>query len=47
MFNPAIHNKLRCRDVVRLKVEDVAQHGMTSIAPWSARGKADIPSDRN
>jgi hypothetical protein len=29
MFNLAIDNKLRGCDVVRLKVEDVAPHGMT------------------
>jgi len=29
MFNLAIHSKLRGCDVVRLKVEDVAPHGMT------------------
>ena len=29
MFNLAIDSKLRGCDVVRLKVEDVAAHGMT------------------
>jgi len=45
MLNLAIHSMLRGCDVIRLKV--VAPHGMTVDRTWSAREKADIPSDRN
>jgi hypothetical protein len=30
MFNLAIDSKLRCRDVVAVKVEDIAAHGYTN-----------------
>jgi hypothetical protein len=47
MFNLAIDSKLRGCDVVSLKVEEVAPHGITSITLPSGREKPDIPSASN
>ena len=47
MFNLAIDSKLRGCDVVRLKVEDVAPHGMTVDRAMGRERKTDIPSYRN
>jgi hypothetical protein len=41
-------SRLRGCDMVNLKVEDVAPHGMIGpIAPASGGGKPDIPSGSN
>ena len=47
MFNLAIDSKLRGCDVVSLKVEDVAPHGMTVDRATSGKGKPDIPSSQH
>jgi hypothetical protein len=47
MFNLAVDSKLRGCDVVRLKVEDVAPHGMTVDRAMVRERKTRHPSDRN
>ena len=45
MFNLAIDSKLRGCDVVSLKVEDVAPHGLAIDRATVRQNKPDIPSD--
>ena len=44
MFNLAIDGKLRGCDVVSLKVEDVAPHGLAVDRAIGARGRPGNPS---